>query len=148
MPDLDGFAKMSELLQGFAQAADPAVTKAAQAAGAEYFVEIMHRLSAPRGGGRKHMLDSIAYEQEDGETNVGWTLFYGRMVESGHKTVLGYRRKKTSSTTKAYALTTTAAKKRANVSTIRARPHMKPALDANREQIYSRMMAVYEGVMP
>ncbi|MDL2318221.1 hypothetical protein LJC74_03880 [Eubacteriales bacterium OttesenSCG-928-A19] len=145
---VDGFASLSDILKGFAEIADPAVTEAAQAAGAIHFVGVMRGKSAPRGRGRRHMLDSIDYEQKNGETVVGWTLFYGRMVESGHKTVLGYKRKKTSSPSKAYAVTASAAHKRANTSHVRARPHMRTEFEANKDQILRRMMAVYEGAMP
>ncbi|MDL2318534.1 hypothetical protein LJC74_05600 [Eubacteriales bacterium OttesenSCG-928-A19] len=144
---VDGFAALSEILKGFAEIADPSVTEAAQEAGAVYFVGIMRGKSSPRTrGGRQHMLDTIDYEQKNGETIIGWTLFYGRLVESGHKTVLGYKRKKTSSTGKAYAVTASAAHKRANTSYVRARPHMRPEFEANREQILRQMMAVYEAL--
>lgn len=144
----EAFANLEKIVSGFAKMADDATTKKAQEAGAKYFVGVMRKRSAPRSRrGRVHMLDTIDYEQKNNETVVGWTRFYGRLVESGHKTVLGYKRKTTKSTQKAYTLTTTAAKKRANTSYVRARPHMKPEFEAQRDEIFRKMYEVYEGVV-
>lgn len=145
---LEGFATLAELLATCAKAAEPAITKSAQRAGAEYFVDMMRKRAAPRSRMRHaHMLDTITYEQKDGETTIGWTMFYGRLVESGHKTVLGYKKKKSSSTKKAYALTASASHKRKNVSSVPPNRHMKPEFDAQKDEIIKRIAEVYEKEM-
>ena len=124
---VDGFANLEKILNGFAKMADPAVVEAAQKAGAEHLTRALRIRAAPRGRSRVHMLDAIDFEYDGkGETVVGWRKFYGRFVETGHRAVTGYKRGKSSSSTKSYTLTASKTRKKESASFVRARPHMKP----------------------
>ena len=70
------------------------------------------------------------FEQDEttAETKFGWSRFYGRMVESGHKVRSPGKRKK----------------KAGEQRTVKARPHLKPEFNKNQDQLVKIMIETME----
>jgi len=125
----DGILTLQKVLEAKMKKAEPESVLSAQAAAAERMRALMEALPRPRRRGV--MLGGFAYEQDKNnlETYFGWGRkgFYGRFVESGHR-VGGY-----------------VAKRMPKGSTVRARPHLRPAFEAHRQELIEAMLARLEG---
>ena len=93
--ELKGFQRLQEYISKKSKITNASILSGQKAA-AEYLQEAMRGRSAPRGRSSPHMLDTFMFEQDEttAETKFGWSRFYGRMVESGHKVRPPGKRKK------------------------------------------------------
>jgi HK97 gp10 family phage protein len=113
--DNKGFLNLIDTLNNFSKMADEDNIKEAQEAGAAFLVGKLRRLSKPRNTGK--MLESMDFEYNKKEktVEVGWGKFYGRLVESGHKT-------------------------RSGKKVVSAKAHLKPTFEANKNFINKIMI--------
>lgn len=81
----DGFMELNKDLAEAMKWADEKKKKDAQEAGASFLVNKVRQLSKPRRKGK--LLESVDYEYNPAEksTDAGWKVYYGRIVENGHK---------------------------------------------------------------
>lgn len=128
--ELKGFQRLQEYISKKSQITNASILRGQKAA-AEYLQEAMRGRSAPRGRSSPHMLDTFMFEQDEttAETKFGWSRFYGRMVESGHK--VGSQGKKRK-------------KKAGEQRTVKAQPHLKPEFDKNQDQLVKIMIETME----
>lgn len=123
----DGFMELNEELNDLMKWADKDRIRGAQIAGASYLVDKVRKLSKPKRTGK--LLKSIDYENDgiESSTDVGWKVYYGRIVENGHR--VGSRpsrsKKKKVKDTRPY---------------IPAQPHLYPTFKNNKEKIYEIMI--------
>ena len=78
------------------------------------------------------MLDTFMFQQDEddgGDEKSGWSRFYGRMVESGHKVRPPGKRKK---------------KAGEQLGPLEAQPHLKPEFDKNQDQLVKIMIETME----
>lgn len=123
----DGFMELDKELSELVKLADESRIKDAQEAGASFLVDKVRKLSKPRRKGK--LLDSVDYEYDSANksTDVGWGVYYGRIVENGHragKRVSRSKKKKVKDTR----------------SYIPAQPHLFSAYKNNKEKIYEIMI--------
>lgn len=123
--ELKGFQRLQEYISKKSQITNASILSGQKAA-AEYLQDSMRGRSAPRGRSSPHMLDTFMFEQDEttAETKFGWSRFYGRMVESGHKVRPPGKRKK----------------KAGEQRTVKAQPHLKPEFDKNQDQLVKIMI--------
>lgn len=85
--DVEGFKELEELLAQYADKAENVMD--ILEAGAQEFVSDVRKLPKPRSRVRKagytHLLDTVTYQKINGEIEVGWGKYFGRMVDRGTK---------------------------------------------------------------
>lgn len=123
----DGFMSLNKELDEMMKWADKDRIRGAQIAGASFLVDKVRKLSKPKRTGK--LLKSIDYEENSiqNSTDVGWKVYYGRIVENGHR--VGSRpsrsKKNKMKDTRPY---------------IPAQPHLYPTYKNNKEKIYEIMI--------
>lgn len=83
--DFTGFDDFSKLLEKYIGKTEKENVMQALEIGAEELARDVRALPKPRrpGGGRTHMLDSVATKRRGEEIEVGWGKYYGPFVENG-----------------------------------------------------------------
>ncbi len=123
----NGFMNLDKELSEMMKWADEKKIKDAQEAGASFLVDKVRMLSKPRRTGK--LLKSIDYEHnaQGKSTDVGWGVYYGRIVENGHRAGKRSSRSKRKNTkdTRTY---------------VPAQPHLYPTYKNNKEKIYEIMI--------
>lgn len=136
--------ELDVIIQGFERMGDEPIRERAMEDGAEWFAAHMRGLSSPRGRKRPHMLEGIKAGKSGQGVVVGWTIFYGRFVESGHATVLG---KKLKGRKRSSGSQVRSRKPSGTKSFVRGTPHMKPEFEHNKDKIITTMMKTLEGAV-
>lgn len=123
----DGFMQLNDELSEMMKWADKDRIKEAQEAGASFLVDKIRKLSKPRRTGK--LLKSVDYEHNaiENSTDVGWGVYYGRIVENGHKAGARPSRGKKS-------------KKKDTRTYVPAQPHLFSTYKNNKEKIYQIMI--------
>lgn len=83
--DFTGFDDFSKLLEKYIGKTEKENVMQVLEIGAEDLARDVRALPKPRrpGGGRTHMLDSVATKRRCEEIEVGWGKYYGPFVENG-----------------------------------------------------------------
>lgn len=114
----EGINQLQELLKRAANAAEPERIVEAQKKGADFLADRLRGRSAPKRSGKMLSSFTSQSDQAKGETVFGWGVFYGRLVESGHKAG-GWARKK-----------------KASITRVKPNAHLLPTFTANKEQVF------------
>lgn len=87
----DGFDALEKLLGEYSEKADNVIE--ILEVGAREFVNDARKLPRPRSmikrPGYAHLIDTIAYQRNKDEVEVGWGKYYGPMVEKGTRKMKG-----------------------------------------------------------
>lgn len=82
-----GFREFDKLLKELADKVSTEKMQKAIEEGAKTLVSDIKRLPKPRSeitqGGYTHLLDTVGYKRNRDEIEVGWSKYYGPMLESG-----------------------------------------------------------------
>lgn len=83
--NLDGMNDFMEELSALADKVSDDQMAEYLKAGADAFVQDMHKLPSPRSrrSKRSHMLDNISAKKNGSGWDIGWGDYYGSMVEKG-----------------------------------------------------------------
>lgn len=123
----NGFMELNDELDEAMKWANEAKKKDAQEAGASFLVNKVRQLSKPRRKGK--LLESVDYEDNSKEksTDVGWKVYYGRIVENGHRAGARPSRSKRK-------------KIRDTRTYVPGQPHLFPTYKNNKEKIFEIMI--------
>lgn len=85
--DFTGFDDFSKSLEKYIGKTEKENVMQVLEIGAEELARDVRALPKPRrpGGGRTHMLDSVATKRRGEEIEVGWGKYYGPFVENGRR---------------------------------------------------------------
>ena len=82
-----GLDSLQKMLKELAEKAEPSNVERAMEKGAQALSNDVRALPKPRSqitkSGYTHLLDSVTFRKNEGEIEVGWGKYFGRMVENG-----------------------------------------------------------------